>query len=534
MSRDSLTGTWALLRLALRQDWLRIVVWTVSLVGLMASSVPALDRMYPDAASREARAAIMRTPTGVIAGGPGYGLEHYTLGPMVANEMTTTLVVSLIIMNILTVVRRTRAEEEAGRTELLAALPVGRRAQSAAALVLLAGENVLIGGLIALVLVGNGLTVPDSIVYGLGMALAGLLFASVAAVCAQLTEHGRTASGMAIAVFAALFMCRVAGDLSRVGGTWLSWLSPTSWMLQTRMYVDLRWWPLALYPVAIVVLVAVASALEARRDVGAGLVRPRAGRARAGAALRGVLSLQLRLLRGRLAVWIGGTAVVGLAFGSLVKQAANMIQDNPKLLPILGGDAGRLVDGFVSMAVLYVAMMATATGMIVIGQLRSEEAAGRAEDVLAAAVSRRRWLGSALGVALVAAVAAAALGGLAFGVTAASSTGDASLLGRSLDGVWNTLPVPLVFVALAALAYAVAPRLGWLVWAYFAFGLLCAMLGRLLGLADWVMDLSPFGWPAAVPLEGFEAAPVWWMAAGVVVSSALALIGFRRRNVPIA
>ena len=71
-------------------------------------------------------------------------------------------------------------------------------------------------------------------------------------------------------------------------------------------------------------------------------------------------------------------------------------------------------------------------------------------------------------------------------------------------------------------------------WAYFAFGLLCAMLGRLLGFADWVMDLSPFGWPAAVPLEGFEAAPVWWMAAGVVVSSALALIGFRRRNVPIA
>ena len=63
--------------------------------------------------------------------GPGYGLDDYTLGAMITNEMVLWLAVPAAMMSIFLVVRHTRAEEETGRAELVRSA-VGRPACGAA------------------------------------------------------------------------------------------------------------------------------------------------------------------------------------------------------------------------------------------------------------------------------------------------------------------------------------------------------------------------------------------------------------------
>src|SRR5699024_3342663 len=69
-------------------------------------------------------------------------------------------------------------------------------------------------------------------------------------------------------------------------GSWLSWFSPLAWAQQTMVFVDLRWWPLALSLGAIVLLLALAAQLSRRRDLGSGLRSAAPGPATASAALR--------------------------------------------------------------------------------------------------------------------------------------------------------------------------------------------------------------------------------------------------------
>ena len=190
---------------------------------MIAQSFPPL---YPDAASRQARAVLMSSPGAMAFGGPGIGLDDYTLGAMMTNEMLglTTLLVAL--MSIFTVMRHSRHDEEAGRTELVLTAPVGRRAPLGAAVAVAALANLLLAVLTAVGLASLGIESIDwsgSILYGGAYAMVGLVFAGVAAVTAQLTEHGRGASAMAALGFGIAFALRAVGDISAEP---LSWLSP--------------------------------------------------------------------------------------------------------------------------------------------------------------------------------------------------------------------------------------------------------------------------------------------------------------------
>ncbi|MGW6229320.1 ABC transporter permease, partial [Cellulosimicrobium cellulans] len=129
------TGWTTLLRFVLRRDRVRIPVWTASIALLFGYAAVALDTLYPTAADRQARAALVSSPAGIMLSGPQYGIEDYTLGAMIANEMALTVMVAVAIMSISLVVRHTRAEEETGRAELVRAGVVGRHAPATAAFV---------------------------------------------------------------------------------------------------------------------------------------------------------------------------------------------------------------------------------------------------------------------------------------------------------------------------------------------------------------------------------------------------------------
>jgi ABC-2 type transport system permease protein len=528
---NAFTGTGALIRFALRRDRVRLTVWTLALVGTVAATVPALDAMFTTDAQRQARAALMRTPTGILFGGPGYGLDDYQLGPMVVNELTMSVLIGLAVMSVLHVVRHTRAEEESGRAELLRASVLGSGAQMTAALVTVSVVNLVIGGLTALAMAGSGLAVADSAAYGLGLALAGISFGAVAAVCAQVAEHGRGAAGLAFLVTGVLFLSRVVGDTAEEGGNALSWLSPFAWVQQTRVFDDLRWWPLALYAVLVAVLFALAYALADRRDLGAGLVPSRPGPAGAGRLLGGVFALHLHQQRGAILAWTAAALLFALAFGAVVTEVDDMLEEIPDMVAIVGGGgADDVVGGFLGVMGGYVLMAASAYAVVSVLRARTEEVSGRAELTLSAAVGRARWLGGALLVSALSSALIVVAGGVGTGLGASAALSDPSWTWTTTGAALAQLPVALLFAGLTGLLVGTAPRLVPLVWAWLGYSLLVTMFGVLLDLDDLLLDMSAFELLPQPPTEEFDAVRFAAVLGAALAVNAIALAGFRRRD----
>jgi ABC-2 type transport system permease protein len=526
-------GTGNLLRFALRRDRRRLIVWVLAVGGITVYTAVGLAAIYPTAADRQGRAAVISNPAGVLLSGPGYGLDDYTLGAMIANELTLTVMVAAAIMSIQLVVRQTRAEEESGRAELVGAAAVGRRAPLTAALLETALADAAITVVITTGLVGSGLVALDSLAMALGIGLTGLLFGAVAAVTAQLSEHARAASGWALAGLAAAAVVRGLGDVLREHGSPLSWFSPIAWAQQTRPFVDLRWAPLLLSVAATGLLIALAYRLVARRDLGAGFLAPRPGPAEAAVWLSGIVGLALRLQRASVLGWGVALVLTGAVFGSLADQVASMVEGNAQLARAVGADRNHdITAGFFAAAATYLGVAVAAFAVASILRTRAEEAAGRTEVVLAAAVDRRRYLGGGLAVAVGGSIVLLVLGGLGTGIAAAASTGDGGLVASEVATQLARLPAVLVLAGLAAALLGLAPRLAALAWLPVTWAVVVASFGPLLRLPDWAERLSPFGWLPRMPDEPVDWAVLLALTAAAAVLAAAGLAGFRRRDVP--
>ena len=220
-------GTWRLFRLAVRRDRVVGSAWVLGLFAFAYSQAASIVSLYPTQADldRLARTAggIGANPAVVALQGPAYDASTY--GGATAWQVVTPGVLLIGLMSILLVTRHTRQEEETGRAELVSSGVVGRRAWLAAGLLYVLAVNVVLAVLSALGYVSAGLPAAGSFTLAAVCGLTGLVFAGVAAICAQLTEYARPANGMALAVLGAAFLLRAIGDTA-TGLSWLSWLSP--------------------------------------------------------------------------------------------------------------------------------------------------------------------------------------------------------------------------------------------------------------------------------------------------------------------
>ncbi|MGH3353417.1 MAG: ABC transporter permease, partial [Nocardioides sp.] len=375
----SFAGTWHLTRFMLRRDRVRLTVWTVSLLALYAYFVTALGTVYPTAEDRQGRADLMQQPASVFLGGPNYGLDDYTIGAMFANEMTLWMIGLLGVMNMFEVVRNTRAEEESGRAELVRSGAVGRHAAVAASLLTVVITNVIFALLGSALLISAGdLAAADTFALSTSIAVSGLVFAAVALVTSQLTTHGRGATGLALAVLGVAVLVRGIGDLQAKpgeNGTWLSWLSPIAWTQQMRAYVDLRWWPLALSVVAVLVLLAVGAFLASKRDFDGALLTGGSGRAEATGMLSSPIAMAWRQQRTALFWWFLGTFVMFGATGTYLGEGVeDMVSDmaaaNPEAAKMFGDDP---LTGFLAIMILYAALAAAGYAIATTLRAKTEE-----------------------------------------------------------------------------------------------------------------------------------------------------------------
>ncbi len=489
---------------------------------MMVYAPTAVELAYPEEAQRAARVALLKTPAGMMLGGPMFGVKETDLGVMMANELMLTLIVAASIMSILTVVRHTRADEESGAAELVLSSVVGRHARTYAALIVVGGVNAVLALCMTVAMSATGFSVVDTAAMCFGITTVAMVFGAVAAVTAQLWRQTRAATGAAMGVLALAALVRGIGDVIDNSGSALSWFSPIAWAQQMRPFVDLRWWPLAMLIALILGLIAMASTMENRRQYDDGVI-PSSGEHPDAGPIRSVLDLHLTMQRAQTIGWTIGIFLSGLAFGSMTKSLLDAAADNELLQRVLTQQG---TDGVYTTLMQFLAAAATAYVVAAVLRVRSDEEAGLGEAVLAGAVSRWRWLTTAVIAAVVGSTVLMVCAGLGMGLGAGITIGEPQTIWRlTLAGV-AFVPAMAAMAAMAALG--VALRASWIGWLAVTFVVVSLYLGALLRLPQWLLDASPVGQTKA-PTEYSPVA----LGAMLVASVLLTLVAgatYRRRD----
>lgn len=522
-------GTLPLVRLALHRDRWQIPLWVLGIGATTYVTAVSEARVYPTQATIDAYAELVGgSPVTIAFGGPPVGL--HTLAGVIVYEAAFMMILGVCLMAITMTVRHTRAEEESGRSEVLRSTEVGRHAASAAALVTTTVACLLVGAAVWVALAPSALTSGAALLLGAGVAALGLVHAAIALCVAQLFVHSRTAVGASLAVFAAAYVVRAAGD---VRDDWLVWLSPIGWVQATHVPVDNRWWPLALPVLATGVLLAVAVWLAEQRDLGGGLLPTRPARTRAPRSLSGGFGLAWRIKRGGVLGWSASVLLLGSLVGTLGDAMADMARDNPTLADYLElGTGATVTESYLATMVLILGLTTGAFAVWASGHAGAAEDEGQLDVVLAGPTSRTRSMTTDV-LATVAGscvVLLAAGVGLALGQVFATDAGDAVV---ALGAQLAYLPAVLTLIGLVALIDGWLPRWTWVAWAVMAFALVLGWLGGLLDPPQWVLDLSPYSHVPRVPVEDVSApalATLALVAGGLFLGG---VVGFRRRDVAV-
>lgn len=188
----------------------------------------------------------------------------------------------------------------------------------------------------------------------------------------------------------------------------------------------------------------------------------------------------------------------------------------------------------------YLAAILSLSGLIAAGyvisavlRLRSEEAGGLADPVLATRTSRMAWGLSHILIAAVGTVfILAVIGfGAGLGYTYRSGGGGAEIA-RLVGAALAQAPAALVLGGLAVGLFGLVPRAVIAVsWSALGVAVLMLFLGATLQLSHWVLDISPFQHSPKLPGGIVTAAPLAWLCGIALVLAGAGLIGLRQRDI---
>ncbi|SDE22202.1 ABC transporter permease [Auraticoccus monumenti] len=528
----------ALVRAQLRRDRWQLVVWIGGMALLSLAAAAAISTEFGEESQRAAVVAVAAAnPAFLFLRGTPDGTS---VGAVTFFQLFSFLGVLAGLMQVFLVVRHTRADEEAGRAELVGATPTGRLLPLAATLATSAVAGLLLGALAALALLVAGLDATGAVLTGAALGLVGLVFAGVAAVCAQVLPTSRAANGLAGGLVGLAYLVRGVGDalgspsadLTRADPAWLSWLSPIGWGQRVSPFGEQRPEVLLLPAATSVLLAVLALLLRRARDLGGSLVTERPGPAEGGRLTGSAAGLALRQQLPSVVGWCLGAAALGSLAGLLSPVVVGAAESNQALGELIArlqpGAGGDVLEVFTTALIGISGVLAAAAGTQTVMRLRPEEAEGRAELLLSAPLATRRWLATQLALGFVVTTGVAVVAGLGAGLGFLATGLGAGWLGTGVAAALAHVPAALVVVAVVALVLAVLPRLTVpLGWGALVLALALGQLGELLRLPGWLQDVSPFRHSSALPLETLDL-PVTLAVLGVAVGLAAAAVGLVR------
>ena len=437
-----------------------------------------------------------------------------------------------------------RGDEDRGLLELWLASGTSRARVTAArtgAFVIAAAASILI----VLLLTGLGATIVGSPLPIEGLLADGAALLAVTVACfalalliAQFVDSRRVAAGVSAIVLLALFLLNSLGRTLEAPARFRG-VSPFYYVDRTNGLSpggQIDWASTLGVSAAALVLVALAGVAFTRRDLGAGLVRPRrAARPRViepsrNPLLRAPVLATIYEQRVGLTAWMVSTALLALFMTSLAKSVADLVNHIPIFRAYVSGqgDLNRAV-----ISVFWFAMMPLVLGAFAITQVSrwtTDDTEGRLEMVLSEPVSRRRVALERAGALLVATTFIAVVGS-AVTLWAADAQGISLGVESIALATALLLPFGLAFGSLGAALAGWIPRAtvlllsGYAVVSYFL-----TQFVPLFRWPQWVANLSIFYLYGTPLTTGVYWTGFWVLMAIIAIAMTIGLLSFQRRD----
>jgi ABC-2 type transport system permease protein len=458
--------------------------------------------------------------------------EPYTYGIMYTQLMTVWVLILIAVMNFFLVSRHTRRDEEDGRIEVLRSLPVGRASILSSALIVAVLANVATGLLCGIGLAATstpGMDLSGCLLLGAIYTAVGLLFAAVAMLFSQLCSSSRSElSGN----FLTLGLFYTVAAMGNVSGGALSYISPLGIVFKTVPFAGNKLYPIWIILAEALIIAVIAIRLNAARDLGAGLLPQRNGRAHAKASLSSPFALALRLMKNTAIIWTVSMFVLGLMYGSVFGDFESFMSKSKMIQTIIAAGSGDdLLMSFMTYIMLVMAVITAIPVINCVLKLRSEERKNRLEEVYALAVSKTDMflpyiiIGAGLSLLLTASLAAGLW--LAANVVMATpfALTDVLIAGAcKLPGIWLLAGVGILLTGLL-------PKLTALVWVYYGLSFFVIYIGRMMDLPKLLLNISAFGALPDSPLKTFQTAPFIMVTAAAAILTAAGVLLYARRDV---
>lgn len=490
-----------------KRDWKKIIVWLIGLGVFSGGFVSAFEEL----SKGQGLAGMFHTMQNpamiaMIGTTPINDAKAYTVGAMYANEMLLFCGVFAMVIAALHVISHTRKEEEQGLTELIRSFRVGRQANSLAVLLETVLINLILGIIIAGLMASFGATSIDfkgSVLFGLSIALAGILGAALGLLFAQIMPTAAGATGASLSVIGLFYMIRAMTDISNGD---LSKLNPLGWIYLTYPFTENNWFYLVIGLIFSFIVLLFSFFLEGRRDYNAGYLPEKEGRKNANRALLSVPGWYIRINIGMIISWLIGFAVMGAAYGSIYQDMQSFMEGNELVKQMFVHSGGSLAESFTGTIMMVMIALVVILPVAITNKLFTEENSGRMSQMFSTKVSRLKLYTTSILLAVVSGITGIFLSSASLGVTAVSvMKKNATMpIQEFFEAGFNFLPIVLFFTGIAAFCLGVAPKLGKVVYAYLGYSFALSYFGGILDLPNWFSHTSALKWLPQLPVADFN------------------------------
>ena len=469
--------------------------------------------------------------TSIVGPTPISRASEYTLAAMYAHEMLLFCGLFAMIISMLHVVGHSRKEEDLGLTELVRSFHVGRQANSLAIIFETILINLILSFFIAGVMISFGadtISIEGSLLFGISIGLAGIIGAAIALMMAQIMPVSSTATGSSLGLMGLLYILRGATDISNLK---LSMFNPLGWTYLTYPFTENNWYPVIFGMLFTFFITAIAFILEGKRDMGAGYIPQREGRAYAKESLLSVPGLFIRLNKGLIISWLVAFLVLGAAYGAIYGDMEMFLQSNDLMKQMFTHAGITIEESFTSTIMLVMVGLVTILPIALVNKLFSEEKNLHLSQIHATKVKRGQFYWTSIILAISGGLVGILLAAVGLGGTALSVMETSSMTMTDFFSIgFNLLPSLLFFVGLAAVALGCVPKLGRLIYIYLTYSFFLNYFGGILDLPDWVEKTAPQSWLPKMPMEDFNITIFIGMTAISLVMVLIGYYGYKNRD----
>jgi len=520
-----------LARFILRKDRIFIAVWFCALIIIAGVMLIVFENRFT-AEDLQGLLIMKDNPAHIALQGPFFEVNNFQVIHFYAVEMHLFTLIAVAILNIFLVMQNTRGDEEKGRYEVLRSLPIGRLSTLHATMIVAAKVNIVLAisqGILFSVLGISGVTTAGAFTYGASLGVTGFFFAAFSALLAQLSHSTRTVTGYAFVVLIASYLLRAVGDVTYEP---IARVSPLGLPLRAETFVSNHMWPLLVMLVLAIVLCCIAYFINAKRDIGQGLLPEKQGRNYASIFLQTPLGLVWRQNRNTLFSWAIGLFGFGAALGGILRDAEHFAGEGGVFQMLVPASIDfSTVELFKMFLNVGFAVVCIAPVLILILKALREEKEGRAEPVLSRAVSRLHYLLSYIALAFLASLIMPFVTSVGLWSISSLMLETPLVFSPTLRSMMVYTPALWVMLGLGVFVVGVLPKAAMLCWTYFTYVFIAGFFGDLLNIPQWAMNLSPIGFIPQLPLEEVRIVTLLVLTAVAVTLTAFGLVFYRRRDI---